>query len=301
MSATREKARRLRLERLTKMLEQRLDHAASAVETLMSELKLGENQPDLWEQLHAAAARDEMEFEVAEAYQKVSVDRRLKDVSREAGAKVLMHAADFHQGVLGDRDGAFEYLWRVLDVVPSHEEAFTRLEGQFKADGDKLELANLYGKVAADPPIPTEKLAKLAMDSIFLLKATTPLPDETCRRLAVLARTTPRMLDVLDAHLKKTERGALAAELREHAILEFDLAEPILVEMRRALIDLYLDAAGTPEKAMPHVEALLERDFGDKRARAAAEKLLSTRAVASRAATIMHAIRRGDIELPPRD
>jgi hypothetical protein len=52
---------------------------------------------------------------------------------------------------------------------------------------------------------------------------------------------------------------------------------------------------------MPHVEALLERDFSDKRARAAAEKLLSTRAVASRAAAIMQAIRRGDIELPPQD
>ena len=283
------------------MLEQRLEQPAAALETLMSELKLGENRPELWEELHAATARDEMEFEVAEAYQKLSVGRRLKDVSVDARAKILMHAADFHQGVLGDRDGAFEYLWRVLEVMPNHDEAFTRLEVRFKDESNKMELVNLYAKVAADPPIPPDRLAKFAMDNIYLLKPTTPLSDETCERLSALARQTPRVLDVLEAHLKRTERAALAAELRERAIQEFDLPEATVVEQRRALIDLYLDAAGTPERAMPHVEALLERDFADKRARAGAEKLLSTRAVASRAATIMHAIRRGDIELPPRE
>jgi hypothetical protein len=139
------------------------------------------------------------------------------------------------------------------------------------------------------------------MDDIFLLKASTPLSDETCRSLGVLARHTTRVLDVLEAHLKKTDRAPLAAELRERAIAQFDMPEATVAEVRRELIDLYLDTAGTPERAMPHVEALLERDFSDKRARAAAEKLLSTRAVASRAAAIMQAIRRGDIELPPQD
>jgi hypothetical protein len=189
----------------------------------------------------------------------------------------------------------------VLDVMPSHEEAFTRLEARFKASGDKVALVSLYGKVASDPPMPAERLAKLAMDELYLLKSSTPLSDQASRELSFLARHATRVLDVLEAHLRKTDRAALAAELRERAIAEFGLPDATVVEVRRGLIDLYLDGTGTPEKAMPHVEALLERDFSDKRARSAAEKLLSTRAVASRAAAIMHAVRRGDFELPPRD
>jgi hypothetical protein len=204
-------------------------------------------------------------------------------------------------GVLGDREGARDFLQATLDVLPAHEEAFKRLEARFRAEGNRVELANLYAKVATSPSIPPDRLAKMAMDDVFSLKASTPLSDETCRALGVLARQTTGVLDVLEAHLKKTDRAPLAAELRERAIEEFDLPEATIVELRRGLVDLYLDAAGTPEKAMPHVEALLERDFSDKRARTAAERLLSTRAVASRAAAIMQAIRRGDVELPPRD
>lgn len=292
MSTTAAKARRLRLERLTTMLERRLEHAPAALETLMSELKLGENQTALWEALHAAAARDGREPELAEAYQKVAISRRLKDVTPEAHAKVLMHAADFFQGALGDRDGARRFLERVLEVVPSHTEAFSRLQRRFEADGSSLELLQLYARVASDPPVPAERLARTASDELLKLKTKAVLTDEYCEKLLVLGKHNTRILDVLETHLKKSSRAPLAAKLRERAIDECDLREGAVVEQRRALIDLYLGDVGTPAAAMPHVEALLERDASDRQARAAAEKLLSTLEVASRAAAALRALRK---------
>src|SRR6476620_7502794 len=97
-----EKARPLRLERLRSMLDKQLSQPPAALETLMSELRIGEAQPHLWEGLHAAAARDGKEAEMASAYRKFATDRRLKQLPADVHAEVLMHAADFFQGVMGD-------------------------------------------------------------------------------------------------------------------------------------------------------------------------------------------------------
>ena len=81
------------------MLDKQLSQPPAALEALMSELRIGEAQPQLWEGLHAAAARDGKEQELAAAYRKFATDRRLKQLSPAVQAEVLMHAADFFQGV----------------------------------------------------------------------------------------------------------------------------------------------------------------------------------------------------------
>src|SRR6266542_3547870 len=102
MSDPAAKARATRLDRLRAMLEKQLTNARAVLETLMSELRIGEPQPELWERLHAAAVRDGKEQELAEAYRKIAGDRRLRQLSPAVYAPVLMHAANFFQGVLGD-------------------------------------------------------------------------------------------------------------------------------------------------------------------------------------------------------
>src|SRR5215510_5059024 len=102
MSATADKARALRLQRLNSMLEQRLDNCAAALEFLISEILAKAPQPELWEKLHGAADRDQMEIELAAAYANVTSARRMHQLEPWAQAAVLMHAADFHQGVVGD-------------------------------------------------------------------------------------------------------------------------------------------------------------------------------------------------------
>src|SRR3954447_1411131 len=110
MPETADKSRALRLQRLRTMLETQVERPEAALETLMSELRLGEPQFELWKGLHAAADRDGKELELAEAYRKVAVDRRLKQLAPAMQGQILMHAADFHQGVLGDSEGGDAYL-----------------------------------------------------------------------------------------------------------------------------------------------------------------------------------------------
>src|SRR5690242_6851951 len=106
MLSTNEKARTLRLQRLRTMLSERLENPAMALETLLSELSGGEAQPELWEGLHSAAVRDGVEADLAAAYGKITSPRRLQQLTPAAHADVLVHAADFHQGVLGDATAA---------------------------------------------------------------------------------------------------------------------------------------------------------------------------------------------------
>src|SRR5438309_11154081 len=102
MSDTAAKARGIRLERLRSMLEKDLGNPRAALEVLMSELRIGEPQPTLWEQFHIAAVRNGKEAELADAYRKMAIDRRLKQPPPSTYAEFLMHAADFFQGVVGD-------------------------------------------------------------------------------------------------------------------------------------------------------------------------------------------------------
>ena len=290
MVSTAEKARAQRLERLRGMIDGSLDNPAAALETLMLELKQGESQPELWEGLHAAAARNGKEPELSAAYRQVATGYRSKQLPKPTQAEVLMHAADFHTGVMGDVETANTFLMAVLDLVPGHSEAYERLERRF--EGDKPKLIELYAAVAESPPKTAEQLANTALNLIVPLTAKTPLSDEVCRRLVAFAPSTPAILDALEAHCLKTNRAPLACALREAALGRGELPAAVVAQQRRRLIELYIDVAGTPAEAMPHVEALLERDAADAQARAAAERLLRTREVASRAATVLNEARR---------
>jgi tetratricopeptide (TPR) repeat protein len=292
MSDNADKARTIRLERLRAMVDKHLDHAPAAVEALMSELKIGEAQPELWEQLHAAAVRDDQELELAEAYRKIAVDRRLKQLPPSVRTDLLMHAADFSQGALGDWDGAEGYLRNVLEIAPDHTEAFARLERHFEAAGDKLELIELYATVAATPPKPPEDLARRAVNEIAQFAAKVRLSDEACKRLMVFMPASTAILGVLDAHCQKTGRAVLACALIEEAIEKHGLSDARVLEQRRRLIELYMGDAAAPEKAISHIEDLLRRDPNDAQARDAGRHLLSNNAVATRAAEALQAARR---------
>ena len=298
MSSPAEKSRALRLERLRSTLAKHLGQPQAAVETLVSELQADEPRPELWETLHAAADRDGKELELADAYRKVATERRLKQLSPAAQAQLLMHAADFHQGVIGDADGAEALLQRVLEVVPDHAEAFSRLEPRFQAAGDKVRLVELYATVAAKPPKAADELARRVLTMLAQMSPKTPVSDAACKRLLAFVPVSAGVLRAVEDHCRKTNRLALACALLEQAIAGPGLSEATVVEQRRRLIELYIVEANTPEGAIAHVEALLRRDATDPLARGAAERLLSNRAVASRAAAALGKARRQN-EMPP--
>jgi tetratricopeptide (TPR) repeat protein len=292
MTDTAAKARAMRLERLRAMLDGKLAQPRAALETLMAELRVGEAQPELWERLHAAAVRDAKEADLADAYGKIAHDRRLKQLSPAVHAEVLMHAADFFQGVRGDGEGAEGFLVGVLEVAPEHLEAFTRLERRFEASGDELRLVELYAAVAATPPKPADEMARRVLKIVTSLSAKTPISDDGCKGLLAFAPANLALLGALEAHCRKTGRIGLACELFEQAISKQGLPEVKVVELRRRLLELYMGEAGEPDKAISHVEVLLGRDPNDAQARATAERLIPRRKVASRAAAALQQARR---------
>ncbi len=289
-----EKARSERIQRLRMTLERRLENPIAAVDALMAEAGDGDARTDLWEQLHAAAMRDGLEAELADAYLKCVNGPRMKRLPPRAQADVLMHAADYFQGVRGDATTTETVLERVLAAWPGHVEAFGRLERRLEKLLDARRLLELYANVAAVPPKPVNVLATQAFNRVLQLAAKDEtLSDDACRKLLVLVPTNARLLDALESHCRSTKRPALACELIETVLREHPSSDDALTTQRRhRLVELYMGEAASPAQAIEHVEHLLARDPANANVLKVAEKLLSIREVASRAAAALQLARR---------
>jgi hypothetical protein len=150
----------------------------------------------------------------------------------------------------------------------------------------------LYALVAAKPSRPPAALATAVLNNISQFPSQWPVSDETCRKLLVLLPESPTLLNVLEVHCRNTGRAALACSLLEEALDKFPGTQAEMLERQRQLIKLYLGDANAPEKAISHVEALLLQDPSDVQTRAAAERLLRSSQVASRAAAALQEARR---------
>jgi glutathione S-transferase len=206
-----------RLDHLRRMLAGRLDDAAAAIETLLCELEQGDPRTSDWEGLHIAATRDDCEIELGTAYQQVLTRPRLRHLDAAQQVRVLVHAADFFQGILGDSELARAFLQRVLEVDPDHGEAFDRLERAYTSVDDQRELIRLYALVARNPPIPPEAIASKAAELIGSLPSFLALPEDVCNRLLAVVPMSSELLDVICAHCQRTGRRHLSASLRERA------------------------------------------------------------------------------------
>jgi hypothetical protein len=283
-----DKARAERIARLKKRISEPLVDPMPVVDALIAELGLGATHDDLWEMLHANAARSGSPATLAEAYRKCAASPRMKRLSEPAQAAFAMRAADFLLGVMGDEAAGEVYLERVLDLVPGHAEAFGRLTRRLEKALDSRRLLEVYAKVVSSPPTPPDVLATQVLYKLVLLTQSAPLSDDACKRLLVLVPTNAKVLDALDKHCTITNRPALAASLYETALLEPDASD---VQRRERLLELYMGPVGTPEAAIAHVEDLLTRDPAHAKALHAAQKLLATN-MATRAAAALSAARR---------
>jgi hypothetical protein len=292
MSGTPDKMRVLRLQRLQSMLDRRLDNPSAALEILLTELNIGEQQEPFWEALHAAAMRDGIENELADAYVKTATGRRLGQLGKDAQADLLTHAADYYQGVLGDAATAENFLERVLHIVPGHRAAFQRLRLRFQTLRENRRLIELYALYASARRDEADPLVHEAVNMIVPLPASQPLSDDACKQLAVLGPTQPVLIEVLEAHCRKTKRFALACAVLETALAEPNLTLSVATDQRHRIIKLYMGEVASPASAIPHVEALLADHPSDEIGRSTADKLLSTKSVAARAAAALQKARR---------
>jgi hypothetical protein len=286
-----DKTRAQRLSRIKLLLGTRIDNALALVDSLMAELADGQGHNELWEQLHSAAIRDRAEAALADAYTKCTNGSRMKRLTPAAQAEVFMHAADFTQGVLGDAASAETYLARVLAVVPTHADAFSRLERRYEKLLDARRLLELYAAFAAAPPKPTNIIATQAYNRLLQLTPKDPLSDDACLKLLALVPAHSRLMDALEAHCRSTKRFELACTLLTRA-LAAEKDDNASFGLRQRLLELSMGDGQKPTIAIAQVEALLARDPGDALALKQAERLLSVRDVASRAAAALQAARR---------
>jgi hypothetical protein len=292
MAGPTDKARALRIQRLASMLSTGLTNPASALDALIAELTIGEAQAHLWEGMHAAASTENKERALGDAYRNMIGSHRFKQMDASVRAQVLVHAAHFSQGMLGDGASAEQFLMQALAAVPDHTEAFSRLEIRFEALPDKRRLLALYAASATRPPKPAAELGSKAVNLITPMPATMPLPESTCVGLAPLAAAAPSLITALEAHCQKTGRPALACAVIERALENKALSEHTAVDFRRRVVQLFLDHTKTPERAVDHVEALLVRDPQDAVARAAAKRMVAIRSIGDQVTSLLQELRR---------
>jgi hypothetical protein len=287
-----EKARDLRVARLQLSLAQKMGNPMAVVDQLMAEMSDGDPQVDLWEKFHAAALRDHCEAAVAEAYKRAIAGPRMKRLPAESQANVLMNAANFFQGILGDMNGAGEMLAKVVVVTPANDDAFNRLEKKLERDNDDRKLVELYATVAGHSSRKPEVLAQQALLRLVKVTPANPLSDDACRKLVALVPANAKVLDVVEQHCRATKRAVLAGEVIEKAINEDTVASDALTKQRRQrAVDVFIEA-NAPSRAMDHIEKLLEWDFNDSVALRGCERLMSNREVSSRAAAALQKARR---------
>jgi hypothetical protein len=287
-----EKSRDLRIARLKAALAQKMANPMAVVDQLMAEMSDGDPQIAMWEQFHAAALRDHCEPAVAEAYKRAIAGPRMKRLLPDAQANVLMNAANFFQGILGDMNGASEMLAKIVAVQPANDDAFNRLEKKLERDSDDLKLVELYATVVGHSSRKPEVLAQQTLLRLVKVTPATPISDDACRKLVGLVSTNAKILDVVEQHCRATKRAMLAGEVIEKALAEDNVASDALMKLRRQrAVDVFIEA-NAATRAMDHIEKLLELDFNDPVALRGCERLMSNREVSSRAAAALQKARR---------
>lgn len=270
--------------------EAKLENEEEVLDALLLALSKNQLDEDIWQELHDAAVRFDRVSELAFAYESVSQGRRLKTLLPAVQAELYFRAAGFFGEVLGDEFGATTYLEKALTAWPAHAGAFERIDAQLTRVDDNKKLADLCVFTATH---------RNKVEQILLLKRAAVLYEranledkviETYQSLVKLDQHDEPMRSALEARYVKANRYRDLARMFEQALG----AEPPpegedAARIRGKLIDVFATQLKEPERAMPHVEALLEVDPTHPDARRVATRLLESKGLAARAAAALAA------------
>ncbi len=277
----------LKLESLPEVLAQKLSAPRAVLDVLLTALAKGQHEASLWEGLHAAAARDEILPDLAFAYEKALAGRRIKLISPANQAEAFLHAAEFFGGMFNDVDGAVGYAERALAAAPAHPRAFELLEGLLRSKQYWAKLAKLYVDVAGSERDAEKSLALLRQGAGVIdgVEDSDDVAIDVYQRILRIDPTDAVALDALQTRFLSSGRHREAVRLLEQAVAKAEGGEA--ARLRSRLIEVYTDELGEPQRAMPHVEALLADDPGHERALAVAEALLENKVMAPKAAAAL--------------
>jgi tetratricopeptide (TPR) repeat protein len=283
----------LRLETLGATLEQPLQNEAEILDVLVGAAQRGQDQPDLWAKLDAAAVRDDRLSELAFAYERLSRDKKLAKLPPAVQADILARIGAYFADSFGDPDGAEVYLQQAIGLSPAHPTAFAKLESLLIRKQEGLRLCDLY---AAAAPHKADKRDQVAMlkRALELCEGFGSAEEEGERRIKLFHQILK--LDPTDAKVRKDLEEALlragkvadVAKMLEQA-LHGDLPPADAKTTRERLIDIYVERLREPEKAITHAEEVLRTHPDSAIARKAAEALMGHKVLAPRAAAALGA------------
>jgi tetratricopeptide (TPR) repeat protein len=270
--------------------ETKLENEEEVIDALL--LSLSKNQLDeaIWKELHDAAVRHDRVSELAFAYESVSQGRKLKTFLPAVQAELYFRAAAFFGEVLGDEFGATTYLEKALTAWPAHAGAFERIDAQLTRVDDNKKLADLCIHTAQHRP-KAEQSMLLKRAAVLYERAN--LEDkaiETYQQLVKLEPGDESLRNALEARYVKANRYRDVARMLEQALAADPPPEAEDASRIRAkLVEVFANQLKEPERAMPHVEALLEVDPTHPDARRVATRLLESKGLAARAAAALAA------------
>lgn len=280
----------MRLDDLEAVLQQPLQSPDAVLDTLVMGVAKGQPRPELWPQFHEAVMRDDLLAELAFAYENLSQDKRVKLLPPEQQAELLMHAVTFFADFFGDPDGAIAHAEQVLGVVPGHPDAFGVLERLLTEAGQNAKLAQLYVDAAGSERDRDQQLMLLsrAAELVENAKGADELAIDICQRILRIEPGAIATRAALEARYMALGRPKDAARVLEQALLREpppDEAEALPVHVR--LMELFTGVLKEPQRATPHVEALLAAQPDNEAAQKVAEILLENKPVAPRAAAAL--------------
>lgn len=271
--------------------ESRLENEEEIVDALLVALSRNQLDASVWQSLHEAAVRDDRVSELAFAYESLAAGRKLKTFLPAVQAELFFRAATFFGDVLGDEFGATTYLERALGAQPGHVGAFERIDAQLTRTDDNKRLAELCAATGAHRPKP-EQLVLMKRAAVLYERA--GLEDkaiETYQQLVKLDPSDESLRNALEARYVKANRFRDVARMLEQALAADPAAggpsQDDADRIRGKLVDVFANQLKEPERAMPHVEVLLEHDPTHAEARKVATRLLESKGLAARAAAAL--------------
>ena len=269
--------------------EAKLEDEERLLDAMLATMARGSLPEGTWEQLHAAAQRDERLSELAFGFESASQGKRLKLVPPAVAADFLFQAARFFGDVFGDELGAVTYLERALVLVPGHVKAFAKIEQLLEKTGNVRKLADVYAATAQHRP--RGEQAPILRRAAQLLATAGGADDKVIDLLQLVLRLEPGDEDSrarLEALYVKNNRLRDVVRLNEQALAsEPPPEEWVRKKLLLRIIELYEARLHEPERAMPHIEQMLALDPASEEARRVAQKLLVIKGLAGRAASAL--------------
>ena len=270
--------------------DSKLENEEEVLDSILAALARNALDPAIWEELHEAAVRFERASELAFGYESVAQGRKIKTYPPAVQAELFFRAATFFHDTLGDEFGATTYLERALGASPAHVGAFERIDAQLTRVDDNKKLAELCVQTAAHRARP-EQIELLRRAAHLFERA--GLDDKAIETYQQLVRLDPAdevLRNALEARFVRANRYRDVARMLEQALAaEPHPPEDETLRIRAKLLDVFANQLKEPERAMPHVEAILEHDPWNDPARRVAIRLLDSKGLAARAAATLSA------------